>query len=462
MTRHRIVAFAAVVAAASLTIAACGGSSDGAASASSAPAQQSEAAATGGSAETAPTEAAPLEGSLSMVTKFADPKYAPYFEAMVAAFQAKNPGVTINLEQVGDQPYKDKIRVLSASGDLPDIFFSWAGDFANKFVRAGLAADLTSEIGAGTEWGSTFAPAALKAFEYDGKNYGVPINLDGKYMVYNKAIFKKAGVAVPATFEELLTACDTLKASGVTPIALGNQYGWPAIHYITQLNAVNVAPETLTADYNPATGAFTDPGYVAALQQFSDLVSRCATPDANGLAHEAAQANFLSGKAAMQFVESVEFPVFTAEGGASPEVADNWSFFRLPSPSAAAGDTGALTGAPDGFLVNAKSENQALALEFLKFFTSQENAAKMTKQIGWLSPVSGSSTPENSFPQLTETLADMGKASQFAIWLDTVTQADVAGAYLSGVEGMLSGSLTPEQVVESVQAAAGKAKAAAQ
>src|SRR3712207_8321190 len=44
------------------------------------------------------------------------------------------------------QPYKDKIRVLSAAQDLPDIYFSWAGDFANKFIRAGLAADLSSVV----------------------------------------------------------------------------------------------------------------------------------------------------------------------------------------------------------------------------------------------------------------------------------------------------------------------------
>ena len=117
-------------------------------------------------------------GTLTMVTKFADPNYAPYFVNVTKAYEAANPGVKIQLEQVGDQPYKDKIRVLSASKKLPDIYFSWAGDFANKFVRANLAADLTSVIGPDTEWGKTMAPAALKAFETEGKVYGVPINLD--------------------------------------------------------------------------------------------------------------------------------------------------------------------------------------------------------------------------------------------------------------------------------------------
>ncbi|MET7466252.1 extracellular solute-binding protein [Nonomuraea sp. NPDC005501] len=412
----------------------------------------------GGGSDAAPAKAdlaAPKEksGTLTMVTKFASPEYAPYFEKVVAAYEQANPKVDIKLEQVGDQAYKDKIRVLSASRDLPDIYFSWAGDFTNKFVRAGLAADLTSVLGPGTPWGSTFAPAALKAFEYSGKNYGMPIDLDGKYLAYNKTVFDKAGVTVPKSFEELLTTCDKLKAAGVQPIAFGNQYGWAAIHYITQLNAYDVPAQTLTADYNPAGGAFTDPGYVTALKQFADLVGRCGTKDANGLSHETAQAQFLSGKAGMHYLESVEFE---AVEKAKPPL--EWSFFRLPAPSGATGDPSALTGAPDGFLVNAKSKNAGLAVDFLTFMSSQENAAAMTKEIGWLSPVKGSAAAANANKQLTDALADMDKAGNFAIWLDTITHAEVASAYLSGVEGMLSGSRTPEQVMTGVREAAAKAK----
>ena len=50
-------------------------------------------------------------GTLSIITKFADPKYAPYFVEMANAYDAANPGVKVDLQQVGDQPYKDKIRV---------------------------------------------------------------------------------------------------------------------------------------------------------------------------------------------------------------------------------------------------------------------------------------------------------------------------------------------------------------
>jgi raffinose/stachyose/melibiose transport system substrate-binding protein len=398
-------------------------------------------------------------GTISVLTKFADPRYAPYFVEMARAYEAANPGVNVDLQQVGDQPYKDKIRVLTASHNLPDVYFSWAGDFANKFVRGGLAADLSSVIGPNTAWGKTFFPAALKAFEHEGKQYGVPIDLDAKYMVYNELAFRKAGLSgPPASFEELVSACGKLKAAGYTPIAFGNQYGWPAIHYLTQLNAYDVAPATLEKDYSPATGAFTDPGYVEALTQFQTLVKQCSNPSPDGLAHEAAQANFLSGKAAMHYLELVEFPVMAVKGGATKALAHNWGFFRLPAPSGAAGDTKALTGAPDGFLVNNASKNAALAVDFLKFMTRLDNAQKMTAQIGYLSPVHGSSTPANSTQQQTEALADMSKASSFAIWLDTVTNAQVADAYLSGAEGIANGSQSPQQVIAAVQKAAAKVK----
>jgi raffinose/stachyose/melibiose transport system substrate-binding protein len=52
----------------------------------------------------------------------------------------------------------------------------------------------------------------------------------------------------------------------------------------------------------------------------------------------------------------------------------------------------------------------------------------------------------------------MSGINDFAIWLDTVTNAQVANAYLAGAQGLLDGSQTPEQVMASVQAAAKKAK----
>jgi len=368
--------------------------------------------------------------------------------------------VTIEIQAESDQGVKDKLRILAASNTLPDVYFSWAGDFTKKFVRGNLAKDLTGDVTG--EWKSSFTPAALDAYTYGGKLYGVPITLDAKYMAYNKKIFADNGVAVPTTLEALLTACDTFKAKGIEPVAFGNQYGWPAIHFMTQLNSYDVPAATLATDYDPATGAFTDPGYQKALQDFADINTHCLTQGANGIAHEAAQAQFLAGKSAMHYIEAVEFFALTEKGGAPADLANNWDFFKLPPPATPAGDTSYLEGAPDGFLVNPNSQHLDIAIDFLKFLTSLDNAKKMVSDLGWLSPVQGSATADNTFPQNVTVIQDIAKAKGMAIWLDTITQIDVANAYLNGVQAMLDGTKTPADVVADVQAAAAKAKTEAQ
>ncbi|MFI8848918.1 ABC transporter substrate-binding protein [Streptomyces sp. NPDC053499] len=315
---------------------------------------------------------------------------------------------------------------------------------------------MRSTRGPGTKWGKTFAPAARDAFTYGGKQYGVPINLDAKVFAYNKKVFADAEVKKPTSFQELLKTCDTLDKAGYTPIAFGNKHGWPAIHYMTQLNAQWVPGKVRDADYKPSGGKFTDPGYVRALKSLKELSKRCFTGQANGVAHESAQATLFQGESAMQFVETFEFPLLSAKD-VPKSFKDNWSFFRMPASAGAPGDQEALVGAPDGLLVNPKSKNAGLAVDFLKFFTSKQNASLMTEMNDWLSPVQGSA--DGASPQNKEALKMISGTKNFAVWLDTVTHTQVAQAYLSGVEGLLDGSLTPEEVMAKVREAAKKARA---
>lgn len=397
------------------------------------------------------------EGSVSVITRYAG-ENAAFFEKMAADYEAAHPGVEVELQQESDQGYKDKIKTLIASQSVPDVYFSWAGNYAEQFYDNGLALDLTSVIAPDTEWGSTMTPLALDAFSKDGKNYGVPLGLDAKYMLYNKAMFQEAGVEVPQDLEGLLQVCSALKAKGITPMAFGNKDGWPAIHYITQLNSYNVPAETLDKDYKPETASFTDPGYVKALEQFGEIVTECTTTgkSANGADYYSERDSFGQGKAAMFYVENLEFAATVPEG--SPADKDGYDLFRLPAPADAAGDRNSLTGAPDGFLINPKAENPALAVDFMKFVTSKENAETMTSEIGFPSPVTGTLNESNSTPQLQASIEDLQKASRLSIWLDTVTVPGVAEAYLSGVEGMITGGKTAQDVMASVKAASDQAR----
>ncbi|NRQ32828.1 carbohydrate ABC transporter substrate-binding protein [Nonomuraea sp. NN258] len=399
-----------------------------------------------------------FSGTLSILTKFAGDPLQPYFENLAAEYQKKHPGVKVELIQETDQSIKDKTKTLTASDALPDIFFTWSGNWAENFVRGGRAADLSQVIAPGTAWGKTFSESSLGAFAYDGKFYGIPLYNNGKFMGYNKAAFAKAGVAAPTSFEELVGNCEKLRAAGYEPIAFGNKDGWPALHYLQQLFAYTVPAATLQADFHPETAKLDDAGYLTALKQFKTLVDTCTDTGkgTNGVLYSSAQEKFADGKAAMYYQEVLEFDNATAEGKLDPA---DFGIFPLPVPQGAAGDTATIEGAPEGYLINAKSPRVPLAIDFMKFVTGVENATVLSAPpYGQPSTVIGAVTEKTSSKAVFEGIGLVNKAPRLAGWLDTVTVPEVADAWLAGGEALISGGSTPEKVLESVRQASAAAK----
>jgi len=390
---------------------------------------------------------------VSFLHKFPEPENMAYFDAAVAEFEAANPTIDIVMEAVADEPYKDKIRVLMASDQVPDIYFSWSGEFGRKFAREGRTLDLTEAL-AGPEWQGRFAAASLEPFQFEGKQFGIPVNVDSKYMIYNKAIFEKHGLAVPKNFAEFIALNDALLAAGEVPIAYGNQAPWAATHYIGDLFAKMVPDEVRQADYQllaPAEQLYTDPGYVEALKIYQSFGEKgYFNAGANAISHQQARGAFIAGRAAMVYLELVEFYMLAD----TPVAEQGWGFFPMPPMEGAAGRNDLLTGAPDGFLISAKTEHPKEALAFLNFITSPEQAAKYVSTTGMTSSVIGSVTEATTTPETLAGLKALEDAAGMALWLDTDMDTASANVILAAGQGLLSGDETPEAVMEKVRAAA--------
>jgi len=390
---------------------------------------------------------------VSFLHKFPEPENMAYFDAAVAEFEAANPSIDIVMEAVADEPYKDKIRVLMASDQVPDIYFSWSGEFGRKFAREGRTLDLTEAL-KGPEWQGRFAAASLEPFQFEGKQFGIPVNVDSKYMIYNKAIFEKHGLAVPTTFADFIALNDALLAAGEVPIAYGNQSPWAATHYIGDLFAKMVPDDVRQADYQllaPADQLYTHPGYVEALALYKSFGDKgYFNNGANAISHQQARGAFIAGRSAMVYLELVEFYMLAD----TPVAEQGWGFFPLPPMEGAAGRNDLLTGAPDGFLISAKTEHPQEALAFLNFITSPEQAAKYVSTTGMTSAVIGSVTEETTTPETLAGLKALEDAAGMALWLDTDMDTASANVILAAGQGLLSGDETPEAVMEKVRAAA--------
>ncbi len=396
-------------------------------------------------------------GTVSVLTKFGLQRLSPFFVDVAKAYEKLHPGVKVELIQESDDSVKGKTKALVASNSLPDVYFTWTGSWGENFVRGNRAVDLTPVIGPDSEWGKTLAGAAVSAFQYNGKLYGIPLYLDAKFMGYNKDLFAKAGVSEPKTFEELLTACAALRKSGVTPISFGNKEGWPGVHYAGQLLSYNVSQATLEKDFVPATAEYSDPGYVASLQQFKQLIDECSDgAGTNGTSYSSAMQQFSNGQSAMYYQEIIEFDQAVADGTLKQEA---FGFFKLPPAADAKGDLKSIEGAPEGYMINSASKNIPLAIDFMRFVTSAENGKILSAPpYGQPSATVGGYSADSMNPAVVEGLKVIADSSYLMPWLDTANPPRVASAWLSGLQALVGGTMTAEEVMERVKAAATSSK----
>jgi len=137
-------------------------------------------------------------------------------------------------------------------------------------------------------------------------------------VLYRKDVLKKAGVAPPQNWTQLLAACDKLNAKGITPLAGGISDGWFGgwLYSLIGAQGVKSVGDVLAA----VTGKqkFTDPQHAAwwtRLQEMRD--HNCWNTDINSVQLYQGQAVWARGKAAMTITAGSDVKKFVEQVGAS-------------------------------------------------------------------------------------------------------------------------------------------------
>lgn len=134
-------------------------------------------------------------------------------------------GIQVIYELYPDDIYLDTLFTRLNGSNAPDIFLTQSG-FAikNTYELDQYALDLSDE-----PWMATYDNFSAKETSIDGRNYGMTYydTTTDYYLIYNKKIFKKAGVSeVPSTYAEFLEACSKILKIGSTPIYEPMADGW--------------------------------------------------------------------------------------------------------------------------------------------------------------------------------------------------------------------------------------------
>jgi len=363
-----------------------------------------------------------------------------FYQDVIKKFEAKEPDVSVKFEAYAPENYQTILSTALAAGRGPDVIQVRAYGNLESIAKPGYLVALDKQT---VPELANFPDAALAAetLRSDGKAYAVPFATQTMLVIYNKKLFKDAGVNPPQTWDELMTLSKTLKSKNVTPFANGTATAWQNETIVGALLS-SLIGKSFESDVVSGKANFTDPRFVDALAKLKDISQYYFAPNFTGVDYASSQQLFVAGRAAMFAGGSFEVANFKSQN-------PGLDLGVFASPVGKAGDERLVARYYDGgYAVNAKSDKKDAALKFVRFLATPEYGTLFTNQLKNLSPIKGIKIED----PLTQEVAKLADDSMSYLMLVHFRYQEPSGSVLlqSNVQKMLAGQETPEQAAAEI------------
>ena len=284
-------------------------------------------------------------------------------DKLVATFEKKNPGIKIVKQHVNSDNYEQKLMIMIAGNDAPDVITIREVSF-NYFAKRGFYLDLDSLIQKNNLNLNDFFSNVLNNFKLDGKIYGLPREFTPVVLYYNKDIFDKAGLEYP---NDKWSWNDFLKAAQKLTIDKNNdgsmdQWGtfmtnWDALYLpIVFSYGGNILTDDGTKSY------LTDSNTIEGFKFANDLIHKYKVAPPLAEADSYGWINgFAQGKFAMIFQGRWATPTYLGMKNV------NWDVASMPK-----GKKKATVLYSSAFGISKKSKVADAAFKWIEFLTSPE------------------------------------------------------------------------------------------
>lgn len=343
--------------------------------------------------EAAPAgDAAPAEDAEPVTLRVLihqNPPMVEFMKAFNEKFEAEYPNVTVDMSVVeaGDLSVVTQTRLTANDVDVIDIFgFSNAAQPYMKnvdppnwqtLIEAGLLLDLT-----GQPFVDNYDEATINdAGSYNGKVYSINLGrVSYSGMFVNLDLLEENGVAVPTTWSELVAACKTIEAAGLSCMTAGGGDGWPIfVGTYGLLGAMYPDQEALVEGLWTGDIKWNDAQTMELWKRYQYFATEMLEDGVTGLSHDAAPARFAAGDVAMM-------PTGVWQGPAVEDAdpAFEWTYIPFPG-SDNPEDNQYLFGKYDqGWAIAAETPNKEAALNYLTMFSEKDNYQEFVNAVGFI------------------------------------------------------------------------------
>lgn len=360
-------------------------------------------------------------------------------EILEEEFPKAFPDVELIQDTCDNETYKNKIKILMASDEQPDIMFSYGGGFMKSFVDAGKVLPLDDYM-------DDFYKEHMKTdmqenFIFDGQQYGTCCTYWTGVLYCNQELFDQAGAEIPETYEGLLESVKKLRSVGIEPIALGMVNKWPGQQWINNFT-IQIGGAEHYKEMARGEASLNDPILAEAANLIENLITENAfCSDMYKLTSGEAEELFLSGGAAMIYIGSW-FTTFAEE-----RIGDNLKVAKMPVVPGAKYTEDYHGGGVNGWIASADTEYPELAANIV---------AWLSYELSCYEPECGSFTVESedqkmNISPISQQILDMyeNKKEGGIAW-DTLMSPKQAGIWLDTCARLFEGRLNGRRFTESL------------
>jgi ABC-type glycerol-3-phosphate transport system substrate-binding protein len=372
--------------------------------------------------------------------------YRKWLDGIKARYEKTYPGskVTFVLTPINNAQFTAQIAAAFASKRVPDAMLVYSGGYTTPYMLSSLD-KLNTQVDQTPGFYKTQTAWDLSCLGLDCKNgkgdiYAIP-NDEGTYgLFYNKALFRKAGVAgPPKTYAQLLADCSKFKSKGIIPLAYGDRDGYSTDNWVTYDYASYMAPGDI-AKVNAKQMKYADPKLVKPLEQLAKFKQQgCVNADASTHENNDANTYFTSGKAAMVLMFPFVIKSFEQALGKNLAVA------RLPQSGPHPGRTAA--NSFHNWVIPKNAKNKTGAWEFIKMAVDTTGASNLANIVGAL-PTNKVAASRIDDP-LTKFFLQTAAHPQVPL-LDSIVPLKVALLYYQQLQAAFSGKTTPLKAMQNV------------
>lgn len=385
------------------------------------------------------------------------PSNGPVFttvEKVAEEYAQTHPGFKLSIIETPDRPsYLQKLETLAAARQLPEFFDIDATPFAQKLQQEGMMVDdgaLLDQL----KITDQFRPVALNYHRFDdGSLYQLPLEFGMEFFWYNKAMFEKAGVKPPASLDDFPALCEGLAKSGVLPIALDGQDGWPPQRMIAWYPFRLAGNDYLDRLRKGDAKMSDEIGSKTADWLASLAKAGCFSKDFSSQGYTDARDLFTQGKAAIYYMGTWEIAAMTNEASQAPAVRGNIDYFTLPlTANAKTGANEFFVNSGIGMAINS-DKFDPLVYDFVKFLFTRY--PKLFAETGELSPMTYTpSVLPNKSPLYAKVIDQIGKlGNQYAVPWDTKLDPTSNTVMQQNLTVLLQGNLSAKDFATAVDAA---------